>query len=128
MSPTNPRGEIRVCGTADLPEGGTRKFRIECRGKEVDGFVLHVGGKFHAYVNSCAHEGSPLDKLAPAFLTPDRRNIVCSNHGAIYDPHTGKCLAGPCREKSLDRLRLRVEKDEIYVACPSDAPGPPERE
>ena len=30
------------------------------------------------------------------FLDADREYIMCSTHGAVYEPATGHCLGGPC--------------------------------
>ena len=106
------------CAAGDLTPGHTKKFRLECGGKRVNAFVVNHDGGYHAYVNSCPHVGTPLDLWENEFLTEDAREIVCATHGAIFDPATGRCTAGPCAGDALRRLPLRHEGDHIVVECP----------
>jgi len=102
----------------DLTPGRTTKFRLECRGRGVEGFVVNHDGEYHAYVNRCPHVGTPLDLWPNDFFAEDGRTLVCSTHGALYEPATGYCTAGPCAGDSLSRLPLRREGDTLVVTCP----------
>jgi nitrite reductase/ring-hydroxylating ferredoxin subunit len=106
------------CSAADLTPGRTTKFRLECRGRGVEGFVVNHDGEYHAYVNRCPHVGTPLDLWPNDFFAEDGRTLVCSTHGALYEPATGYCTAGPCAGDSLTRLPLRREDDTLVVTCP----------
>lgn len=103
---------------ADLPPGGSARFRLDCGGRPVEGFVVNHGGSFHAYVNRCAHAGTPLDLWPNEFFTEDGRALICATHGALYEPSSGRCTAGPCAGRSLAPLPLRREGDVLVVACP----------
>ena len=107
------------CAADAIAPGHTAKFRLECAGKRVNGFVVNHDGVFHAYVNRCPHVGTPLDLWENEFLSEDARLIVCATHGAIFEPATGRCTAGPCAGDALRRLRLRHEGDAIVVECPT---------
>jgi nitrite reductase/ring-hydroxylating ferredoxin subunit len=109
-------GEWR-CGIDDLPEGHTAVFRLTCGGRSVHGFAIHHAGGVHAYVNSCPHVGTTLDMWPNEFLAEDRRTIVCATHGALFEPETGACIAGPCAGDSLAPLAVRVVDREIVVTC-----------
>jgi nitrite reductase/ring-hydroxylating ferredoxin subunit len=63
--------------------------------------------------------GTPLDLWPNEFLSEDGRALVCSTHGALYEPATGRCTAGPCAGDALIPLPLRLEDDEIVIRCPS---------
>jgi nitrite reductase/ring-hydroxylating ferredoxin subunit len=69
----------------------------------------------YAYQNFCMHAGHPLNWKADAFLTGDRSQIICSSHGAIYEIHSGECVAGPCPGKKLRPVEVRVI-DGVVVA------------
>ena len=103
---------------ADLTPGHTAKFRFECAGKRVNGFVVNHDGGYHAYVNRCPHVGTPLDLWENEFLSEDAREIICATHGAVFDPPTGRCTAGPCVGDALQRLPLRRDGDHLVVECP----------
>jgi len=106
------------CAADAIAPGHTAKFRLECGGKRVNGFVVNHDGAFHAYVNRCPHVGTPLDLWENEFLSEDARVIVCATHGAIFEPATGRCTAGPCAGDTLRPLPLRREGDSIVVECP----------
>jgi nitrite reductase/ring-hydroxylating ferredoxin subunit len=107
------------CAAADLAPGRTAKFRLECGGRRVNGFVVNHDGAYHAYVNRCPHVGTPLDLWENEFLSEDARRIVCATHGAIFEPATGRCTAGPCAGDALRPLPLRHDGDSIVVECPT---------
>ena len=109
-------GEWR-CSAADVPPGHTAKFTLQCGARSVAGFVVNHDGAFHAYVNRCPHVGTPLDLWPNEFLSEDGRVLVCSTHGALYEPSTGYCTAGPCAGDSLAALPLTLEGDTVVVTC-----------
>lgn len=100
---------------ADVPEGASAKFPLSWRGRWVEGFVVRVRGRFHAYVNSCIHAGTPLDWWPNEFFTDDGRLLVCATHGALYEPATGQCAGGPCGGGGLYPLAVRVEGGRVIV-------------
>ena len=77
------------------------------------------GGTYHAYLNSCPHVGTPLDLWENEFLSEDGRVLICATHGAVFDPPTGRCIAGPCAGDALTALPLRLEGGSVIVACQS---------
>ena len=113
---TNP-AEWR-CAAADLAPGHTAKFRLACGERRVNGFVVNHDGDLRAYVNRCPHVGTPLDLWENEFLSEDATVIICATHGAVFEPESGRCVAGPCVGDALDRLPLRRDGDDIVVQCP----------
>ena len=109
-------GEWR-CDVDALPPGHTAKFRLTCHGRAVEGFAVNDEGRIFAYVNRCAHVGTPLDLWPNEFLAEDGRTIVCATHGALYAPDTGLCTAGPCAGDRLTALPVRVEGRAVVVGC-----------
>jgi nitrite reductase/ring-hydroxylating ferredoxin subunit len=107
------------CRVTDLPPGRTAKFSLRCGGRTVEGFVVAHDGDYFAYLNRCPHRGTPLDLWPNEFLSEDRRSLVCSTHGAIYDPASGLCTAGPCVGDVLTALPLRRDRNAIVVTCPA---------
>jgi nitrite reductase/ring-hydroxylating ferredoxin subunit len=113
-----PDAEWR-CPVADLPPGRTAKFRLRCGLRVVDGFLINHDGHYRAYVNRCAHVGTPLDLWPNEFTSEDGRALVCATHGALYEPLTGACTAGPCVGDHLSVLPLRHDGDVVVVGCPA---------
>jgi len=54
-----------------------------------------------AYRNVCPHVSIPLDRGGEPLLTADGLFLVCRNHGALFNPESGLCVAGPCEGESL---------------------------
>jgi nitrite reductase/ring-hydroxylating ferredoxin subunit len=109
-------GEWR-CAAGDLPPGRTAKFRLTCGDRTVEGFALNHDGGYCAYVNRCAHVGTPLDLWPNEFLSEDGREIVCATHGALYASESGLCTSGPCAGDHLTPLPVRVEGRTVVVSC-----------
>ena len=89
------------------------------RGKPIDGFVVNVDGRYHAYVNRCPHAGTALDLWPNEFMTEDGGHLICSTHGAIFEKDTGICVEGPCPGAALDALAVEVDGPSLVVTWPS---------
>ena len=111
-----------IARTHELLPGRTKKFLVDCDGREIEGFVLNAGGAFHAYVNRCRHVPMGLDWVEKQFFTEDAQFIQCATHGAYYLPETGECVAGPPCGKSLVRVPIRIDGDLILGECPQPLP------
>src|SRR5881409_113957 len=109
------------CAAASVPPGRTATFRLECGGRSVSGFVVNFDGGYHAYVDRCPHVGTPLDLWPNEFFTDDGRALVCSTHGALYEPLSGRCTAGPCVGDHLTALPLALDGDTLVVRLPPAA-------
>jgi len=110
---------------AELPPGTSAKFPLRWRGTKTEGFVVNFDGRYHAYVNRCAHAGTPLDWWPNEFFTDDRRLLVCASHGALYEPDSGRCAGGPCGGGALWPLVVKIEDGRVIVSAhPEDAADP----
>ena len=111
---------IFLCQTADLADPGTANVIIGEGEDELDVVIVKAAGCVHAYINSCPHQFIPLETFPNHFLTEDKRHLVCSGHGALFELHTGLCTHGPCEGLALDSLNI-VERDgSVYLTedCP----------
>ncbi|HZZ93826.1 MAG TPA: Rieske 2Fe-2S domain-containing protein [Usitatibacter sp.] len=79
------------------------------------GFVIRFCGRVHGYVNRCPHAGTELDWQPGEFFEEAKLYLVCSTHGALFEPSTGYCVAGPCRGASLERLRMREQDGHVIL-------------
>jgi nitrite reductase/ring-hydroxylating ferredoxin subunit len=109
---------IPVARTADLVPGRTRKFALQCNGREIEAFVVNHGGAFYAYVNRCCHIPMTMDWVENQFLTEDGAHIQCATHGALYEPDSGECVAGPPLGQCLTAVPLVVRDGMILARCP----------
>jgi len=106
------------CAAATVPPGHSATFRLERAGRAVNAFVVNHDGQFRAYVNRCPHVGTPLDLWPNEFSTEDGQALICSTHGALYEPISGRCSAGPCVGDHLTPLPLALDGDTLVVRLP----------
>lgn len=104
--------------TGELSHGMTKKFRLRCQGRTIEGFLVSYKGNLFAYVNRCRHLSLSLDWVDNHFFTEDNRYIICANHGATYEPTTGACIWGPCYGAFLQGVPIRVSGQKIVAFCP----------
>jgi len=113
------------CVASMVPPGHSAIFRLERAGRSVHGFVVNYDGSYHAYVNSCPHVGTSLDLWPNEFFTDDGRALICSTHGAVFEPTSGLCTAGPCVGDRLTALPVALEGETLVVRLPGPTTGPP---
>ena len=105
-----------ICVSEALAERGTGvRFTLRSLGGEEKGFAVRHGGAVCAYVNRCPHMGTELDWQPGEFFELSGLYLVCSTHGAIFEPRTGYCVAGPCRGASLEPLAIREQGGEVFL-------------
>jgi nitrite reductase/ring-hydroxylating ferredoxin subunit len=114
-----------VCALADIPDPGARGFSPPGARFPDEYFLVRRGDALRAYRNVCPHAGNFLNWKADAFLTRDKTRIMCSAHGALFDPASGACVAGPCIGRSLESVPVTVTDGRV-MACFGPAAGIPE--
>ena len=101
-------GERLICASAALEEHGPGvRFELPTRSPA---FAIRHHGKVRAFVNRCPHAGTELDWQPGEFFEETGLYLMCSTHGAMFEPGSGFCVAGPCRGASLEPLAI-VERD-----------------
>jgi nitrite reductase/ring-hydroxylating ferredoxin subunit len=83
-------------------------------GQPTRAFVLRFEGTLRAYVNRCAHVPAEMDWQPGNFLDADKRWIVCSIHGATYEPADGRCVGGPCGRGRLTPVQVGESQGQVY--------------
>lgn len=79
-------------------------------GESTEAIIVNAGGRLTAYVNSCAHQGLPLDR---AVVDGTAGTLTCPWHGLCFDAVEGECLTLPGAR--LQPLDLQVLDDHIWV-------------
>ena len=97
-----------LCRLSELDATGCREFKLGGGEWPARGFAIRAGAAVHAYLNRCAHQALPLNMLPDRFLTHDGSLILCTAHGALFEKHTGYCVAGPCFGAALERVPVKV--------------------
>jgi nitrite reductase/ring-hydroxylating ferredoxin subunit len=104
---------IALCNSADLAESGLAvPFDVVYGGHTCRAFAVRWQGKVHGYLNRCAHVAMEMDWQPNRFFDDSGRWLLCSTHGAVYEPDTGACAGGPCRG---GLIRIALSESEGVV-------------
>ena len=121
---TRPDGALPLCASAALEDSGKAcVFDVLLWRRPARAFALRFEGRVVAYMNRCAHVPTEMDWRPGEFLDDERRFILCSMHGAVYEPTTGRCIAGPCAGARLMPIAV-VERDGQVYWTPTADIGP----
>lgn len=105
----------RLCRSEELEESGRAVvFDVLHYREPAHAFALRFEGRVVAYLNRCAHVPTEMDWQPGEFLDSGREFILCSIHGAAYDPRNGRCIGGPCGRGRLTELRVDERDGEVY--------------
>jgi nitrite reductase/ring-hydroxylating ferredoxin subunit len=116
---------IFICDAALLAEKGRGvRFPVTAGTENTTGFVVRYKGIVQAYLNRCAHVPIELDWNEGEFFEFSGLYLMCSTHGAIYSPVTGRCEGGPCRGSRLRPIRV-MERDNRVFWQPDEYVRPP---
>jgi nitrite reductase/ring-hydroxylating ferredoxin subunit len=109
-------GEL-ICAAGALVEGGRGvRFDLPPPARQPStGFVVRYDGAVHAYANRCPHLGVELDWQPGEFFEGTGLYLVCSTHGALFEPTSGFCIAGPCRGASLEKIPVAEMGERIVL-------------
>lgn len=110
-----PRRPLPLCASADLAERGRAYvFDVLHYREPARAFALRYDGKVVAYLNRCLHVPAEMDWQPGEFLDGDKRFIICSIHGAVYEPESGRCAGGPCGRGKLTSIEVEERDGQVY--------------
>lgn len=104
-----------VTARENVPADSTYLFTVrDDAGDEEEAILTRADGEIAGYVNRCMHfTHIRLDKGSGA---PVRNGeVVCANHGAMFEKDTGLCTHGPCEGAMLDEVDIAVEDGVVYL-------------
>ena len=106
-----------IANSQDLSDGGAgvRFLAIDHQGVESPAFVIRHRGEVHGFINRCAHIQVELDWQEGQFFDDEQRYLICATHGALYQPDTGECIAGPCKNDKLEKLVITEDGDGVFI-------------
>ena len=105
-----------ICASADLKEAGKGiRFTVTHRQREAAAFVIRFHGQVRCYLNECGHVPAQLDWQPGEFFDDSKLYLICSVHGALYAPETGRCLGGRCQGKGLAVLAVDEADGQVFL-------------
>lgn len=106
---------IPICASTELEEGGKGvRFPVTAGGEDATGFAVRYDNAVYAYLNRCAHVPIELDWNEGEFFESGGLYLMCSTHGALYMPETGRCAGGPCRGGRLRPIAAFEEGGQVF--------------
>ena len=113
--PTPPVEPLALCASDELVERGDAVvFDVLHFREPARAFALRFDGRVVAYLNRCLHVPTEMDWQHGKFLDGDREYILCSTHGAAYEPATGRCAGGPCGRGTLTAIAVEERDGQVY--------------
>jgi len=110
----------RICNSEMLKDCGPGvRFRLVHQGRAEPAFAVRHAGVVRGYLNRCAHKLVELDWEPGQFFDADGQFLICATHGALYEPASGACVAGPCRGAILVAVPLQEQDGAVWLAAPS---------
>lgn len=112
----------------EIPADSTYLFRVRDAetGEEREAILVRLNGTVVSWLNYCRHMTHiELDKGSGAAIRGDE--IVCENHGAMFETDTGLCTFGPCEGAYLDGVDVEVVDGVVHLRDADYAyvgPGP----
>lgn len=105
-----------IGASSDLQERGPAiRFEIDDGGEPAPAFAIRFEGVVYAYFNRCAHVSLELDFLPGRLFDTSGRYLICANHGALYEPDSGRCTGGPCNGRGLQPVAVTERNGRIEL-------------
>lgn len=107
--------EKLICKSDELEDSSSGfRFNITYKDEVLPAFVVRFNGEVRGYINRCGHISLELDFIPGRFFDRSREYLMCSTHGALYNPETGRCIGGPCQGKGLQPIAVVEKNQGIY--------------
>jgi nitrite reductase/ring-hydroxylating ferredoxin subunit len=104
-----------LCESSALREcDGSVTFEVMEGDRAAPAFAVRFDNQAQAFLNRCAHIPSEMDWQPGEFWDQDKRFIICSVHGALYEPSDGQCVSGPCVGERLIPIRVQERDGQVY--------------
>ena len=112
--------EIILCDFDDIASPGCKgPFTVLHEGATLAVFVYRKGAKVWGWVDDCPHVHAPLEMEPDRFLDFTGEYLLCSMHGAHFDPKTGACVLGPCKGRSLKAYPVLILNGKVIGSTPT---------
>lgn len=107
---------IFVCNSNQVNNGGDGyRFHVPWESEITRAFVIRYNNTVYGYLNRCAHQAIELDWNEGEFFDRDGRFLICTTHGAMYEPSDGSCVSGRCQGRGLTKLDIVESDGKIFV-------------
>ena len=103
----------KLCKIEDLQEKKALVIRGE--NKYLPGIIVYKEKEsIHVWGNDCPHANLSLD-LIEGKVQSKNNDLLCANHGAKFNPETGECFKGPCKNSFLKAFPFKIITDYLIA-------------
>jgi len=105
-----------IVATEAVPDGSSHLFRVRSveSGEEREAILVRLDDGVSGWLNYCQHMTHiKLDKGSGATLR--NGEILCANHGAMFESDSGRCTYGPCEGAYLDAVGVEVRDGMVHL-------------
>ncbi len=107
---------LKLSEISEIGISECQTLELDCHGRQLELILLcSVKGNFRVYLNKCPHTGVNLNWQDNQCFDSEGSLLMCSLHGALFQPEDGFCIYGPCKGQSLQGLPLIIEDGVIYL-------------
>ncbi|WP_277999794.1 Rieske (2Fe-2S) protein [Halocatena marina] len=106
----------RIVSVDEVPRETTFLFTVReiSTDEERESILVRSNGEITGWLNYCQHfTHIRLDKGSGAEMRDDE--IVCTNHGAMFEADTGRCTFGPCDGAYLEDIEITIDDGSVYL-------------
>lgn len=110
----------RIAPIDDVPCETTFLFTVRetATDEEQESILVRSNGEITGWLNYCQHlTHIRLDKGSGAEMRDDE--IVCTNHGAMFEAESGQCTFGPCDGAYLEAIDVTTNSGAVYLTDPA---------
>lgn len=104
-----------LCHLQDLEATGAKSVELQLGQRRLLVAVVKTGDGVVAYLDRCPHAGTPLEWQEDRFFDASGQYLQCATHGALFQPHDGKCIDGPCFGDSLTALPITCIDQQVFL-------------
>lgn len=105
-----------IVALEDIPDDSTYLFRVREveSDEEREAILVRVDDEVTGWLNYCQHMTYiKLDKGTGAAIRDGE--IICTNHGAMFETDSGLCTFGPCEGAYLDAVEVDVADGSVRL-------------
>jgi nitrite reductase/ring-hydroxylating ferredoxin subunit len=106
-----------IVAAEEVPDDSTYLFRVRAvdSEEEREAILVRMDGSTVCWLNYCQHMTHiKLDKGSGATLR--NGEVLCRNHGAMFETDTGRCTYGPCEGAYLEAVSVEVSDGTVHLA------------
>ena len=103
----------KICKLEDLEEN--KAILRKGADKYLPGIIIYKNNNsIYMWLNNCPHANLTLD-IIEGRVQAKNNDLLCANHGAIFNPITGECIKGPCKNSYLKSFPFKIKNDCILA-------------